>query len=175
MVAAAFGAAATIGVLASGLRPIQITSTSMAPSVDRGDWILVRSLDRDRTVRRGEIVMFRFPTGSSGRAIKRVVAVGGDRVTITPRSVSVNGRLIPVAGGPNVDAIRPRDVTVPAGHVFLLGDNTAVSNDSRNFGPVPAQELVARHVATVGSTRTLLLGALAIATLTGLAVVAIRS
>jgi hypothetical protein len=55
--------------------------------------------------------------------------------------------------------------TVPAGHVFLLGDNAAISIDSRSFGPVPETEIVGR-VAVVIHTWVLFL-ALGVAAVAG--------
>jgi signal peptidase I len=125
----------------------------MAPTVKSGDWIVVRDLDQDgrRALDRGDVVLFRFPLGTTGRAIKRVVALGGDRVTISARSVTVNNaRMIPIAGAPSAGAARPRVETIPPNQVFLLGDNPAASIDSRSFGPVPETEIVARELLTIG-------------------------
>jgi signal peptidase I len=144
--AAALGAGGALAARALGLRPVQVVSTSMAPEIDYGDWIVVKSLGSSarRDIHRGEIVMFRFPLGTSGRAVKRVVAIAGDRVAITPRSVTVNDHRIAIAGAPSPYAAGPRVQRVPPGHVFLLGDNARHSIDSRSFGAVPDSELVGR-------------------------------
>jgi signal peptidase I len=141
------------GARALGLRPVRIVSDSMAPAVDRGDWIITKDLGPDARaeVQRGDIVMFRFPLGTSGRAVKRVVAVAGDEVAITEHQVTVNGRQTPIAGAPSAEAARTRVETVPVSHVFLLGDNAQSSIDSRSFGAVPTAEIVARDVARMGS------------------------
>jgi signal peptidase I len=124
--------AAALLVRAEGIRPLRIISGSMVPAVEVGDWVIVRDLDPGE-VHRGDIVLFRFPLGTDGRAIKRVAARSGDPVASAG-----------IAGG-----------TVPAGHVFLLGDNAEVSIDSRNFGPVPETELVGRVVLVIpGSVGT---------------------
>ncbi|MFM2079960.1 MAG: signal peptidase [Cyanobacteriota bacterium] len=88
--------------------------------------------------------------------IKRVVAVGGDRVVITPRGdVSVNGRALsepyvrnrcpidPMGMGP----CRPLSAVVPQRHVLVLGDNRANSWDGRFWpgGPfLPESEIIGR-------------------------------
>jgi signal peptidase I len=168
--AATLGGGGALAARAVGTHPVQITSGSMAPTVKPGEWIVVQDLGHDgrSRVARGDIVMFRFPLGTSGRAIKRVIAVAGDRVALGARSVTVNGRSIRIAGGPSAQATRARAETVPPGKVFLLGDNSAVSIDSRSFGAVPVQEIVARHVFTAGSSRSIPVAALgAIALLAG--------
>ena len=142
------GAAATARSL--GIRPVRVTSGSMAPTVERGDWIVVRDLDHQgrASIARGEIVLFSFPLGTSGRAIKRVVAVGGDLVAIAAHSLTVNGRTTRLAGAPSAYAARSRVERVPSGYVFLVGDNAAASIDSRSFGAVPVRYVVARQVLT---------------------------
>ena len=146
--AALLVAAAAAGLVrAEGIRPVRIVSGSMVPAVGVGDWIVVRNHDRD--ARRGEIVLFRFPLGTTGQAIKRVVAVGGDRVAIAAHSVTVNSQVITIAGAPSATATGSRVETVPAGSVFLLGDNAAHSIDSRSFGPIPETELIGRVMVVI--------------------------
>jgi signal peptidase I len=149
--AAALGAGGALVARAFGIRPVQIVSTSMAPKIGDGDWIVVKALDTTarHNVHRGEIVMLRFPLGTSGRAVKRVVAVARDRVAITPRSVTVNDHRIAIAGAPTPYAAGPRVERVPPGHVFLLGDNAKHSIDSRSFGAVPESELVGRMLMAI--------------------------
>jgi signal peptidase I len=164
LAAAALGAAALIGVGiattvdARGLHASRVVSRSMSPAILKGDWIATRDLDRSgrRTLGRRDIVLFRFPLGTSGRAVKRVVAVAGDRVAISPRTVVVGDRVIPIGGAPSEGAARRRVETVPDGAVFLLGDNAAVSIDSRSFGSVPETEIVGRVVFVI-HRRTLFL------------------
>lgn len=157
------GGAIAVAAGALGLQLLQITSRSMAPTVDNGEWIVAQDLDPNDLdeVKRGDIVVFSFPFGSAGRAIKRAVALGGDRVEIRARSITVNGKTTPIAGAPGPGSARHRVQTVAPGHLFLLGDNSKRSLDSRAFGPVPAGTVVGRHAATLGPTGSLILKALA--------------
>jgi signal peptidase I len=139
-VAALVGTGAATAVRASGLAPFRVTTGSMAATIKPGDWVLESGAGEPR---RGDVVLFRYPLGSTGRAVKRVVAVAGDAVAFTEYSLTVNGRTTRIAGSPlPVDPARERETSVPAGHVFLLGDNTAGSYDSRGFGSVPEREIV---------------------------------
>jgi signal peptidase I len=158
-IAALIVAGVAIAVHVWAVYPLRVASGSMSPTLRRGDWVVVHKLaGRDRrTIRRSQLVVFRFPFGSSDRAVKRVVALAGDSVEIGKRYVRVNGHTIATAGGPDVarapggrDRPLPLRERIPAAHVFLLGDNSAASIDSRSFGPAPDSELVGRVWFVVG-------------------------
>jgi signal peptidase I len=159
LVAVLIGGGIALLARIGGVHPVKITSGSMIPAVKIGGWVVVRDLDQSTRseIDRGEIVLFRFPLGTTGRAVKRVVAVGGDRVAISARSVTVNRNVIRIAGAPSADAARSRTQAVPESDVFLLGDNAAVSIDSRSFGPVPETELVGRVLFVIPAPGPLLL------------------
>ena len=115
---------------------------------------------------RGEAVVFRCPTDVSQRCLKRIVAVPGDRVEFKKGQLVVNGtpaeyKKIPTQGPVSSWSERslgrertviletppgedPEPLIVPPGHVFVLGDNRASSNDSRTWGPIEIASLEAR-------------------------------
>jgi signal peptidase I len=84
--------------------------------------------------------------------IKRVVAVGGDTIAIVHGHVIRNGQRAnePFAEpcGAGADCDYPTPIRVPAGHVFLMGDNRGESDDSRYWGPVPVSWVIGRAVAS---------------------------
>ncbi|MFN0180244.1 MAG: signal peptidase I [Gemmatimonadales bacterium] len=140
-------------LLASGVQLRRVTSASMMPTYEVGSWLVSweRSDITAGSLDRGDVVVFRYPFGSDLRAIKRVVALPGDRVEVRADAVVVNGEEIAVASplGPG----QPPPVRVPGvlspGTVFVLGDNSANSIDSRSFGPVAAEQLTGRVLARV--------------------------
>jgi len=106
-----------------------------------------------RDIRRGDVVVFKYPQEPERDFIKRAVAVPGDTVEVRDKTLFVNGKeevnphLVhkdPVVFPNNQfvsDQARRRDqfgpFTVPPGSVFCMGDNRDNSYDSRFWGPVP--------------------------------------
>ena len=148
----------------------------MAPTYGVEAWIVTRETPRALDdVTRGDVIVFRYPFGSDLRAIKRAVAVPGDRVQLRPDTVSVNGgehAVVPPGGGsdPQPSDV-PADHVVPPEHIFVLGDNPAASIDSRSFGDLPGEEVAGRVLFALPAS-PLLLGAItalvAIAVVTGM-------
>lgn len=147
-----------------------------APSGRFGRWILPY-----RNVERGDIVIFHHP--EPAYLVKRVIGLPGDRVRIVNGKVSVNGVPLvePYAvyepappshfrdnfpGGiysdPSVDPVwwhELRELThdgalvVPRGEYFVMGDNRNHSEDSRYWGLVPRDAIVARPLVIYFSLR----------------------
>lgn len=171
LVAVAVGLAVAGAVLLAGVRLREVTSGSMVPTYPVHSWLVTaeRGGVRAADVRRGDVIVFRYPFGSDLRAVKRVVAVPGDIVELHSSRVVVNGTVLPVTP---VDPKAPEpsgtgDV-VPPGSVFLLGDNSGASIDSRSFGLVPEEELAGRVLAPLPASPLVLLAgaALLVAALT---------
>jgi signal peptidase I len=159
------GIGITLAAQTAGIHAARVASGSMSPSIDRGDWILVRDLDRNHghTIRRGDIVVFTYPLGTTGRAIKRVVAIGGDTVTVGGDAISVNGHAVPIARRAEPSRRAAPRRAHPQQPRVLLGDNTPVSIDSRSFGPVSDTDVIGRVLFTAPTPVTLPVLLLAIA------------
>jgi signal peptidase I len=95
------------------------------------------------------------------RSIKRIIAVEGDRIAIRAGRAVVNGMALEepyVEEGDDRMVPDMLETQVPAGHVFVLGDNRAHSVDSRDrvaHGPVPLDHLIGR-VTDVAISRHLM-------------------
>jgi signal peptidase I len=128
--------------------PFRIPSESMVPTLKPGDQALVNKLSGEP--HRGDLIAFHAPrTGEI--LLKRVVATGGQRVGIEDGVLVVDGRRQRerYADPDAIDSVYFGPITVPRGDVFVLGDNRANSEDSRNFGPVPADRVIGRATAIV--------------------------
>ena len=131
--------------------PLRIRTGSMSPTLVAGQHVLTEKLTRhDGRWHRGDVVAFRL-TGGSELLVKRIVALGGDRVGISDGRLVVNGRRPsePYTDPAAIDSVYFGPVRVPPGHVFVLGDNRGNSRDSRVFGPVATSSIRSRVDAVI--------------------------
>ena len=137
------------------LGPYKIPTGSMRPTLLEGDRIFVDKITyRFRLPKRGEIVVFKYPVDPKKDFVKRLVAFGGEEVEIRDGSVFINGkRLTEPAQIPSHYYYNRNDwpyskegqkIMVPPDSYFVLGDNSAQSSDSRNWGFVPKSNLIGR-------------------------------
>jgi signal peptidase I len=175
IVAVALGLA--LGIQAFLVKPYRIPSESMVPTLEVGQRVLVNRIgERFTSPDVGDIVVFHPPAGSDSNEcgsgeppvgqvcdkptperadvnfIKRVVAGPGDRIRIESGHVILNGvrqeepYARPCAAASECNY--PTEVTIPAGHYFMMGDNRGSSDDSRFWGPVPEKWIIGQAFAT---------------------------
>jgi signal peptidase I len=114
---------------------------SMQPNLYRGDRVMTEKVSyRFGAPRRGDVVIVQRPAPEVS-LIKRVVALPGEVVEVRQGHVLIDGEAIEEPwvtyfGGPDYGPAR-----VPAGHVFVLGDNRPDSRDSREIGAVPLSDV----------------------------------
>lgn len=136
------------GVKAFLVQPFRIPSGSMLSTIRIDDRILADKLVyRYREPKAGDIVVADDPTGVYPAIIKRVIATEGQTVDLRDGRVYVDGdELVEpyTRGRPSRPQTVPLPVRVPAGHVWLMGDNRTGSTDSRTFGPVEVRAVRGR-------------------------------
>ncbi len=128
---------------------VVVAEASMAPTIEPGDWLLVDPTVR-RWPRRGSIVLFREP-GSDLLVIKRVAGRPGDLVPIGPGARVPDAR-VPDARVPGTHDPAGGAIRLGPGEAWLLGDAPG-SHDSRHYGPVTLDRLVARAWFRYGPLR----------------------
>lgn len=157
----------------------KIPSASMQDTLLVGDRIVVnkfafgmeklpflKALLPYKDIHRGDVIVFKSPEDPTKDFIKRVIAVGGDRLEIMDKKVYVNG--LPVdepyavhgdrkifGRGASTLFGRDRDnlgpIQVPEGRYFVMGDNRDNSNDSRFWGFVPREYVKGQAVIILWS------------------------
>lgn len=129
-----------------------VPSSSMEPTLAPGDHVLVsKSAYLLGEPERGDVAALRNPEARDEVLIKRIVGLPGDKVEIRDSVLYVNGER-------QREAYVNRRLNdgnffgpekVPAGEVFVMGDNRANSRDSRTFGPVPGQHLYGKALTRI--------------------------
>lgn len=176
----AFAIGLALLIQAFVVKPFQIPSGSMLPTLEVGQRVLVQRVGYhlgDPEV--GDIVVFHPPLGADGPGpdcgeppptgqacetpvdepsetnfIKRVVAGPGDTLSIKDGHPVVNGEMAeedftnPCRAATGNGCNLPKEITIPADHYFMMGDNRGASDDSRFWGPVPADWIIGQAFAT---------------------------
>jgi signal peptidase I len=169
--------AAVIGARSSLADHYRVESGSMEYSLMTYDRVVVNKMSYgfriplttidifgSSTPERGDIALFDSPEDGRTRLIKRIVAIGGDRVSVKNGQLSINGQplgdrqvehygerdallnltaqpYLNEGGGPNFEGV------VPQGMVLAMGDHRGNSNDGRMFGFIDERDLVGRALA----------------------------
>jgi signal peptidase I len=140
-----------------------IPSESMVPTLKVGDRVLVNKLSYDlHDVNRGDIVVFKAPpaaqSGNIEDLVKRVIGLPGDTLeardndgqvcageTTNMCRIYVNGHRLHEPYLPDGTSTDNLPATkVPAGHIFMMGDNRQSSRDSRVFGTIKESAVIGR-------------------------------
>ena len=146
------------------VQAFKIPTGSMEPNLLIGDHLLVNKFNFAPTlaggeeavlpidpIRRGDIIVFKYPEEPERDFIKRTIGLPGEKVELKNKRVYINDQaldepyvhyLIPPGedGAPDFDVrVTYGPVTVPDGHYFMMGDNRDNSQDSRYWGFLPRE------------------------------------
>jgi len=129
-----------------------VEGASMYSTLETGDRVFVNKVSyRLHDPNRGDVVVLHEIRGTTERdLIKRVIAVGGEEVEMRSCEVRIGGQLLiepyldPTVVTPGNCGGDFGPILVPAGTVFVMGDNRAGSQDSRALGPVLLDDIVGR-------------------------------
>lgn len=144
----------------------KVPTSSMEPTLMVGDYLITDyRYYKSNPVKPNDVVIIRFPKDPRRKFIERCIAVGGQIVEIRDKSVFIDGMLFPdsqktqfidseIISRDIIDPeIFPRDIgnrdnygpiIVSQNHCFVLGDNRDNSYDSRYWGFVPIENVIAK-------------------------------
>lgn len=136
-------AATWVLFLTGELSAQEVTSASMAPTLEVGDRLIVRR-SLDETLVPGDIVVVLPQTDHGDPLVKRLVAGPGDTIELERGSFYVNGHELParIQEFPH-GAYIPRTM-LGEDQFFVLGDNYGKSDDSTIFGPVTRKSIIGK-------------------------------
>jgi signal peptidase I len=135
-------------------QPVKVEGTSMEPGLTDNERIFINKFTYKLNlgdIRRGDTVVFWYPADTTKSYIKRVIGLPGDRIRIARGQVYVNGS--PLVEDYVAEASRDpgtwaegREIRVPDGDYFVLGDHRNSSSDSRAWGWVPRDNIYGKAV-----------------------------
>ena len=154
------------------IQAFKIPSGSMHPTLMEGDHLIVNKLRYGskfilrfgpkiifsaprlpgfKKPQRGDIIVFLYPKGPERDFIKRLIAFGGETVEIKNGDIYINSQLVEDPVIKNIYyynqgeyGAENQPIKIPEGYVFVLGDNSASSHDSRYWGFVPEDYIIGR-------------------------------
>ena len=126
------------------VQPHRVKGDSMYPNFFDGELLLTEKVTyRIYEPKRGDVVVFRAPTGRKVDFIKRIIGLPGETVRVGDGEIFVNGKKLTEsyetqATGGNVSTTLGQD------QYLVLGDNRGSSSDSRSFGPIEKSSIRGR-------------------------------
>jgi len=122
-------------VIRFAIQSYRVEGVSMQPGLHDNEYVLVNKIAYlFHAPERGDVIVFHFPLDTSKDFIKRVIGLPGDTITVDSTSVRVDG--VP----------QGQRWTVPVNSYFVMGDNRPASDDSRDWGYVPRDDIVGKAV-----------------------------
>jgi signal peptidase I len=120
----------------------QVLGQSMEPTLHSSQRVVIEKISyRLHGPRRGDIIVI-DSEDQTEMLIKRVVGLPGETIEVRNGQVIIDGEPLEETWTTRQGGGHFGPQTIPPLHVFVLGDNRGASNDSRNFGPVPIDDIV---------------------------------
>jgi len=157
------------------VQPFFVQGASMEPNFEDKEYLIINELGYKTTnvgfaygekeinfftvksfreLKRGDVVVFRYPKNPSVYYIKRIIGLPGDKVEIRDKRVTIsnaekpNGFALDESAylSPSEDTTGDQIVNLSNVEYFVMGDNRKYSSDSRSWGPVPENDVIGKVV-----------------------------
>lgn len=143
-----------VGVASVTVQPFRVVGASMEPTYSHDELVLVERVTHRLTISRGDVLVFENPHDTKHVTIKRAIGLPGERVDITPGSVTITAgeEKTVFEEGSLIGGIRNGDAfTMQLGpeDYFVLGDNRSKSSDSRTFGAVQMHNIIGKVILCI--------------------------
>lgn len=135
--------------------PFLVYGSSMEPNFETGDYLIVDELTyRLESPKRGDVVVLRPPMDQSKHYIKRIIGLPGESISVSGSVVIIKNKEHPEGFKLDEPYItfqsdRVANYNLNSHEYFVMGDNRAVSSDSRIWGPLPDSLITGRAVARI--------------------------
>jgi signal peptidase I len=130
---------------ASECQSFTLPNAAMSPTYNAGQLVVIDTQAyASARPKRGQIVIVREPSTNGQEEALRVIGLPGETVRLSATQTFINGALLPEPFVLHRGTQQPMTVTLASNQYFLMGDNRAQSTDSRNFGAVPLNNILAQ-------------------------------
>jgi signal peptidase I len=135
------------------VQPFRVHGPSMQPGLYTNNLVVVNLLAYDfGSPQRGDVIVFHppIPGGEDQYYVKRIIAIPGDTIQVTPKAVLVDGQTLtePYVHTVGTNGIESLNVVPPfklgKDQYWVMGDNRTNSQDSRFFGPISGSTIVGK-------------------------------
>lgn len=133
-------------------QPFIVSGASMSPTFETGQYLIIDQLSYEfEEVKRGDVIIFKFPQDESKFFIKRVIGLPGEVVELKGNTVSVRSKdstdtLLLEETYVSTENTRNDSLTtiLRDDEYFVMGDNRRASADSRLWGPLQEDLIIGR-------------------------------
>lgn len=127
----------------AGLRVMLVRGQSMQPTLGDGTLTISLTAKLFPSLEHGDVITFHPASNSQVAYVKRIIGLPGDTIEAQNDLLFINGKSDGYSQ-PGTGTWGP--ITVPPNEVFVLGDNRAVSVDSRTIGCIPLQQICTKVI-----------------------------
>jgi signal peptidase I len=129
-------------------QPFIVNGESMLPTFENGDYLIIDEVSYLKNEpRRGEVIVFHFPTDESRYLIKRIIGLPGETIQLQGDSVTItkaDGEVVELDETYTNNGASYGTWTLEEEEYFVMGDNRGASSDSRSWGPLNKKEIVGK-------------------------------